>query len=148
MCSSQCVVLLLITCSLSFPSLLPPLFPVFSLLCCQIFLKAGERNGNPIQYSCLGNPMDRGAWWAIVHGFTKSQTQLSDLTTTTRKTLKLGMCLIHLMVSKRLSSSSRSGLVMGREAWRAAVHGVRVRHVWATELNWTELKGTGVHRPG
>ena len=28
----------------------------------------GERNGNPLQYSCLGNPMDRGAWWAMVHG--------------------------------------------------------------------------------
>jgi len=27
-----------------------------------------EGNGNPLQYSCLGNPMDRGAWWAIVHG--------------------------------------------------------------------------------
>ena len=31
----------------------------------------GEGNGNPIQYSCLGNPMDRGAWWAIVHGVAK-----------------------------------------------------------------------------
>ena len=31
----------------------------------------GEGNGNPLQYSCLGNPMDRGAWWAIVHGVTK-----------------------------------------------------------------------------
>ena len=28
----------------------------------------GEGNGNPLQYSCLGNPMDRGAWWAVVHG--------------------------------------------------------------------------------
>ena len=34
--------------------------------------------GNPLQYSCLKNPMDRGAWWAIVHGVTKSWTQLSD----------------------------------------------------------------------
>ena len=32
----------------------------------------GEGNGNPLQYSCLGNPMDRGTWRAIVHGFTKS----------------------------------------------------------------------------
>ena len=31
----------------------------------------GEGNGNPVQYSCLGNPMDRGVWWAIVHGVTK-----------------------------------------------------------------------------
>ena len=32
-----------------------------------------EGNGNPRQYSCLGNPTDRGAWWAIVHGIAKSQ---------------------------------------------------------------------------
>ena len=34
----------------------------------------GEGNGNSFQYSCPGNPMDRGAWWATVHGVTKSQT--------------------------------------------------------------------------
>ena len=34
----------------------------------------GEGNGNPLQYSCLENPMDRGAWWAIVHGVAKNQT--------------------------------------------------------------------------
>ena len=34
---------------------------------------SGERNGNPLQYSCLQNPMDRGAWQATVHGVTKSQ---------------------------------------------------------------------------
>ena len=34
----------------------------------------GGRNGSPLQYSCLGNPMDRGAWWASVHEVTKSQT--------------------------------------------------------------------------
>ena len=38
----------------------------------------GEGNGNPAQYSCLENPMDRGAWWAAVHGVPKSQTRLSD----------------------------------------------------------------------
>ena len=37
----------------------------------------GEGNGNPLQYSCLENPMDRGAWWDTVHGVSKSQTQLS-----------------------------------------------------------------------
>ena len=36
-----------------------------------------EGSGNPLQYSCLENPMDRGAWWAIVHEVTKSQTRLS-----------------------------------------------------------------------
>ena len=38
----------------------------------------GEGNGNPLQYSCLGNPMDRGIWWATVHGVALSRTQLSD----------------------------------------------------------------------
>ena len=38
----------------------------------------GEGNGTPLQYSCLENPMDRGAWWAAVHGAAKSQTRLSD----------------------------------------------------------------------
>ena len=38
----------------------------------------GIGNGNPLQYSCLGNPMDRGAWGATVHGVAKSPTQLSD----------------------------------------------------------------------
>ena len=34
----------------------------------------GEGSGNPLQYSCLKNSMDRGAWWATVHGVTKSET--------------------------------------------------------------------------
>ena len=38
----------------------------------------GEGHGNPLQYSCLENFMDRGAWWATVHGVTKSQTRLSN----------------------------------------------------------------------
>ena len=42
----------------------------------------GKGNGNPLQYSCLENPMDGGAWWAAVHGVTKSQTRLSDFTFT------------------------------------------------------------------
>ena len=42
----------------------------------------GEGNGNPIQYSCLGNPMDRGAWQATVLGVAKSQTRLNTHTHT------------------------------------------------------------------
>ena len=38
----------------------------------------GEENGNPLQYSCLEQPMDRGAWQATVHGVAKGQIQLSD----------------------------------------------------------------------
>ena len=40
----------------------------------------GEGNGNPIQYSCLENLIDRGAWWATVHGVARSWTRLSDFT--------------------------------------------------------------------
>ena len=50
-------------------------FPGTSLL-------SGEGNGTPLQHSCLENPMDRGAWWAVVHGVTKSRTRLSDFTFT------------------------------------------------------------------
>ena len=38
----------------------------------------GDGHGKPLQYSCLQNPMDRGAWWASVRGVTKSRIQLSD----------------------------------------------------------------------
>ena len=41
-----------------------------------------ESNGTPLQYSCLENPVDRGAWWAAVHGVARSRTQLSDFTFT------------------------------------------------------------------
>ena len=41
-----------------------------------------EGNGTQLQYSCLENPMDRGAWWAAVHGVAKSRTRLSDFTFT------------------------------------------------------------------
>ena len=46
------------------------------MLDCVVVL--GECNGTPLQYSCLENPMDGGAWWAAVHGVAKSQTRLSD----------------------------------------------------------------------
>ena len=52
------------------------LFSMFSRLV------IGEGNGNPLQYSCLENPMDGGAWWAAVHGVVKSRTRLSDFTFT------------------------------------------------------------------
>ena len=42
----------------------------------------GEGSGTPLQYSCLENPMDEGAWWAAVHGVAGSRTRLSDFTFT------------------------------------------------------------------
>ena len=73
------------------------LFYRLSMLICVIFIRtiwgennyhphfmdaAGEGNGTPLQYSCLENPMDGGAWWAAVHGVAKSRTWLSDFTIT------------------------------------------------------------------
>ena len=43
-------------------------------------LEDGEGTGTPLQYSCLDNPMDGGAWWAAVHGVAKRRTRLSDFT--------------------------------------------------------------------
>ena len=45
-------------------------------------LSRGEDDGTPLQYSCLENPMDGGAWWPAVHGAAQSQTQLSSFTFT------------------------------------------------------------------
>ena len=51
-------------------------------ICVGLDAYIGEGNGTPLQYSCLENPMDRGAWWAAVHGVSKSRTRLSDFTFT------------------------------------------------------------------
>ena len=47
-----------------------------------VCLGMGERNGRPLQYFCLENPMGGGAWWATLHRVSKSQTQLGDFTFT------------------------------------------------------------------
>ena len=49
----------------------------------------GEGNGNSLQYSCLENPMDRGAWWATGHGVAKSRTRLSDFTSLSERQLSV-----------------------------------------------------------
>ena len=53
-----------------------------TLLSYKNFLSYVEGNGTPLQYSCLENSMDGGAWWAVVHGVAKSRTRLSDFTFT------------------------------------------------------------------
>ena len=74
----------------------------------------GEGNGNPLQYSCLENHMDGGAWWAIVHWVAKSQTQLRDFKRCVlkRNTIEkqfLNSCNILKSASKRLSSHLSPG---------------------------------------
>ena len=75
----------------------------------------GEGNGNPLQYFCLENPMDRGAWLATVHGVAKSQTQLSNFTLTSGKNVIIvhsgypwGLLLSPLLPSPHQSLCSHS----------------------------------------
>ena len=55
---------------------------IVSPFICHEVMDLGENNGTPLQYSCLENPMDGGAWWATVHGVAKSRTRLNDFTFT------------------------------------------------------------------
>ena len=52
----------------------------------------GEGNGAPLQYSCLTNPMGRGAWWAAVHGVARSQTRLSDFSSIYMEKVQIKVC--------------------------------------------------------
>ena len=67
----------------------------------------GDGNGNPLQYSCLENPMDRGAWCAAVHGVVKSQTGLSNFTFTFH---------FHALEKEMATHSSLPGESQGRRS--------------------------------
>ena len=84
----------------------------------------GEGDGTPLQYSCLENPMDGGAWWTAVHGVAKSRTRLSDFTFT-----------FHLHALEKEMATHSSVL-----AWRIPGTGSLVGcHLWGrTELDTTE----------
>ena len=84
----------------------------------------GGGNGTPLQYSCLENPMDGGAWWAAVHGVAKSRTGLSDFTFT-----------FHFMPWRRKWQPTPVFLT-GESQGRGSLVGC---HLWdRTEFNTTE----------
>ena len=87
-----------------------------------IYTQIGEGNGSPLQYSCLENPMDRGAWWAVVHGVAQSQTQLKWLSMLSCIGKGNGNSLQYFCLE-----NSR-----GRWAWWGAVYGVA--------QSWTQLQ--------
>ena len=94
----------------SLESSLNLLFQIKMMVIFTIFLTSyGEGNGNPLQYSCLENPMDRGAWWATVHGVAKSRTRLSDFSS----------LLLHLLLT--IWWNSRSGTGMNQIIWRGGL---------------------------
>ena len=85
----------------------------------------GEGNGSPLQYSCLENPVDGGAWKAAAHGVAKSWTWLSDFTFTFH---------FHALENEMATHSSvLAWRIPGMGAWWAAVYGVaqsRTRLMW------------------
>ena len=66
----------------------------------------GEGNGNPLQYSCLGNPMDEGAWWVTVHGLTESDRteQLTHIHYIKFTILTISKCTVQRIVTKLAST--------------------------------------------
>ena len=92
-------------------------------------LLGGEGNGTPLQYSCLENPMDGGAWWAAVRGVAQTRTRLSDFTFT-----------FHFHALEKEMATHSSAL-----AWKIpwteepgrlqSMRFLRVRHDWATSLS-------------
>ena len=91
----------------------------------------GGRNGNPLQYSCLENPMDRGAWWATVRGVMKNQMWLSDWTTTNIQELSL----------KHFHFTSQMGWTI---LW---AHRLRVLALPEQCVSWGVPAGSGWHQP-
>ena len=86
----------------------------------------GEGNGTPLQYSCLENPKDRGAWWAAVHGVAKSRTRLRDFT------FHFSLSCIGEGNGNPLQCSCLENPRDGG-AWWAAVYGVAQSRTW---LKW------------
>ena len=80
----------------------------------------GEGNGHPLQYSCLGNHMDGGAWWATVHGVAKSWTWLSDFIFTFHfHALEKEMATHSSILAWRIPGTEESGGLpsMGSQSW-------------------------------
>ena len=101
----------------------------------------GEGNGNPLQYSCLENPMDGGAGWATVHGVAKSRTRLSDFT--------------HLLPWAFLVAQRLKRLPPMRETWVQSLgreDPLEKEMVTHSSIPWTEkpgrLQSTGSQRVG
>ena len=91
----------------------------------QVIIHIGEGNDTSLQYSCLENPMDGGAWWAAVHGVAKSRTRLSDFTFTFHfHSLEKEMATHSSVLAWRIPGTGEPGemLSMGSH---------RVRHDWS-----------------
>ena len=101
----------------------------------RLYTVYGEGNGTPLQYSCLENSMDGGAWWATVHGVVKSQTRLSDFTFTFHfHALEKEMATHSGVLAWRIAGTGESGRLPS-----TGLH--RVGHDWSSSGG-----GGGIHR--
>ena len=92
---------------------------------CKTIMTDGEGNGTPLQHSCLENPKDRVAWWAAVHGVSKSRTRLSDFTFTFHfHTLEKEMATHSSVLAWRIPGMGEPGRLPSRRSYR-------VRHNWS-----------------
>ena len=105
---------------------------------CAKLLSCVRLFGTPLQYSCLENPMDGGAWWAAVHGVEKSRTRLSDFTFTFHfHALKKEMAIHSSVLAWRIPGTGEPGVL-------ASVGSQRVRHDWTLgkDYNNPEIKSS------
>ena len=106
----------------------------------------GEGNGTPFQYSCLANPMDGGAWWAAVHGVTRSWTRLSNFTFTFHfHALEKEMATHSSVLAWRITGMGEPGGLpsMGSHRVRydwSDLAVAAVGHIsWAIKYYWSEI---------
>ena len=99
----------------------------------------GEGSSNPLQYSCLENSMDRGAWWATVHGVTKSWTWLSDQRNKPSIHSELTMC--PSVMLRLLYTSSHLSLV--KTSWGALYNLHLTREHLVFKVKWVSQECTG-----
>ena len=98
----------------------------------------GEGNDNPLQFSCPGNPMDRGTWWAIVHGVAKSWTGLSDFTFTFTFHSSVGL------KGKSLFIKRKCHIVSSGKTGQFFLSGMRVQLYVLNYIYFKEGKATGL----
>ena len=98
---------------------------------------SGEGNGTPLQYSCLGNPMDRGAWKAVAHGVAEGWTRLSNFTFTFHfDALEKEMATHSSVLAWRIPGTGEPGRLLSMGSHR-------VRHDWS-DLAAAETQATNL----
>ena len=107
-------------------------FPLLISLLIVSYIVRGEGNGNPLQYSCLDIPVDRGAWWAAGHRVAQSRTQLKQLS-------------MYACIRERNGNPLQDSYLENprdRGAWWAAIYGVTQSQTWLKRLSSSSNKGS------